>query len=55
MQAGDAAQRHCDQAIEVLSRLAAGARSALVAERWRERREVMREKAAMLSPPESDD
>ena len=55
VQAGDAAQRHCDQAIEVLSRLAAGARSALVAERWRERREVMREKAAALSPSDSDD
>jgi len=55
VQAGDAAQRHCDQAIEVLSRLAAGARSALVAERWRERREVMREKAAALSPSDSED
>ncbi|HTG32565.1 MAG TPA: AAA family ATPase [Thermoanaerobaculia bacterium] len=55
VQAGDAAQRHCDQAIEVLSRLAAGARSALVAERWRERREMMREKAAELSPPDSED
>ncbi len=50
MQAGDAARRYCDQAIEVLSRLAAGARSEVVAERWREEREVMREKAAALSP-----
>ena len=50
VQAGDAARRYCDQAIEVLSRLAAGARSEVVAERWREAREVMREKAAALSP-----
>jgi hypothetical protein len=50
VQAGDAARRYCDQAIEVLSRLAAGARSEVVAERWREAREVMRDKAAALSP-----
>jgi DNA-binding SARP family transcriptional activator len=50
VQAGDAARRYCDQAIEVLSRLAAGARSEAVAERWREKREVMRETAAALSP-----
>ncbi len=50
VQAGDAARRYCDQAIEVLSRLAASARSEAVAERWREEREVMREKAAALSP-----
>jgi DNA-binding SARP family transcriptional activator len=50
VQAGDAARRYCDQTIEVLSRLAAGARSEAVAERWREAREVMREKAAALAP-----
>ncbi|MEO6192501.1 MAG: BTAD domain-containing putative transcriptional regulator [Thermoanaerobaculia bacterium] len=50
VQAGDAARRYCDQAIEVLSRLAAGARSEAVAERWRGEREVMREQAAALSP-----
>ncbi len=40
----DAARRYCDQAIEGLSRLAAGARSEAQAERWRGEREVMREK-----------
>lgn len=38
----DAARRFCDQAIEVLSRLAAGARSEAQAERWRGERERLR-------------
>ena len=50
VRAADAARRYCDQAIEVLSRLAAGARSEAAAERWREEREAMRAKAAALSP-----
>ncbi|HEX3530833.1 MAG TPA: hypothetical protein VH988_27540, partial [Thermoanaerobaculia bacterium] len=49
VRAGDAARRYCDQAIEVLSRLAAGARSEAAAERWREERETMRAKASALS------
>lgn len=48
--AGDAARRYCDQAIEVLSRLAAGARSDEAAERWRGERDLLREKAAKLWP-----
>jgi DNA-binding SARP family transcriptional activator len=48
--AEDAARRYCDQAIEGLSRLAAGARSEAAAERWREEREALRERAAKLSP-----
>jgi predicted ATPase len=50
MGAGDAAQRYCDQAIEGLSRLAAGARSELAAARWRGERDALREKAAKLWP-----
>ena len=46
--AGEAARRYCDQAIEVLSRLAAGARSEEAAERWRGERDAMREKAAKV-------
>jgi DNA-binding SARP family transcriptional activator len=46
--AGDAARRYCDQAIEGLSRLAAGARSEAAAERWRGERDALREKAAKL-------
>ncbi len=49
VRAADAARRYCDQAIEVLSRLAAGARSEAAAVRWREEREAMRAKAAALS------
>jgi hypothetical protein len=48
--AGDAARRYCDQAIEVLSRLAAGARSEEAAERWRGERDLLREKVAKLWP-----
>ncbi len=48
--AGDAARRYCDQAIEVLSRLAAGARSEEAAARWRGERDLMREKAAKIGP-----
>ncbi|HSU82511.1 MAG TPA: AAA family ATPase [Thermoanaerobaculia bacterium] len=48
--AEDAARRYCDQAIEVLSRLAAGSRSEAAAERWREEREALRERAAKLWP-----
>ena len=44
----DAARRYCDQAIEGLSRLAAGARSEAQAERWRGEREVMREKTRSI-------
>jgi DNA-binding SARP family transcriptional activator len=51
VRAEDAARRYYDQAIEVLSRLAAGARSEAAAERWREEREGMREKAAAASRP----
>ena len=39
----DTARRYCDQAIEALSRLAAGARSEAQATRWRDERERMRE------------
>jgi hypothetical protein len=39
----DTARRYCDQAIEVLSRLAAGARSETQAERWRGERERIRD------------
>lgn len=39
----DTARRYCDQAIEALSRLAAGARSEAQAARWRGERERMRE------------
>ncbi len=39
----DTARRYCDQAIETLSRLAAGARSEAQAARWRGERERMRE------------
>ncbi|HKI01252.1 MAG TPA: BTAD domain-containing putative transcriptional regulator [Thermoanaerobaculia bacterium] len=48
----DTARRYCDQAIEVLSRLAAGARSEAQATRWRDERERMREirKRAVLEP-----
>ena len=48
----DTARRYCDQAIEVLSRLASGARSEAQAERWRDERERMREirKRAVLEP-----
>jgi DNA-binding SARP family transcriptional activator len=46
--AEEAARRYCDQAIEGLSRLAAGARSEAAAERWREERDVMRERVAKL-------
>lgn len=38
----ETARRYCDQAIEALSRLAAGARSDAQATRWREERERMR-------------
>ncbi|HET9210243.1 MAG TPA: AAA family ATPase, partial [Thermoanaerobaculia bacterium] len=48
--AEDAARRYCDQAIEGLSRLAAGARSGAAAERWREERDAMRERAEKLWP-----
>jgi DNA-binding SARP family transcriptional activator len=48
--AEDAARRYCDQAIEGLSRLAAGARSAVVAERWRQERDALRERIAKLWP-----
>ncbi|HEY4596205.1 MAG TPA: molybdopterin cofactor-binding domain-containing protein, partial [Thermoanaerobaculia bacterium] len=48
--AEEAARRYCDQAIEGLSRLAAGARSEAAAERWREERDVMRERVAKLWP-----
>jgi DNA-binding SARP family transcriptional activator len=51
VRAADAARRYCDQAIEVLSRLAAGARSEAAAERWREERETMRAKASALANP----
>jgi DNA-binding SARP family transcriptional activator len=51
VRAGDAARRYCDQALEVLSRLAAGARSEAAAERWREERETLRAKAAALAGP----
>jgi DNA-binding SARP family transcriptional activator len=43
VQALDTARRYCDQAIEALSRLAAGARSEAQAARWRNEREKMRE------------
>jgi predicted ATPase len=43
VQALDTARRYCDQAIEALSRLAAGARSEAQATRWRNERERMRE------------
>lgn len=48
----DTARRYCDQAIEVLSRLAAGARSEAQAARWRAERERMREirKRTVLEP-----
>ena len=39
----DTARRYCDQTIEVLSRLAAGARSETQAERWRGERERIRD------------
>lgn len=39
----DTARRYCDQAIEALSRLAAGSRSEAQATRWRSERERMRE------------
>ncbi|HEY4573883.1 MAG TPA: AAA family ATPase, partial [Thermoanaerobaculia bacterium] len=48
--AEEAARRYCDQAIEGLSRLAAGARSEAAAGRWREERDVMRERVAKLWP-----
>lgn len=48
--ADDGARRYFDQAIEGLSRLAAGARSEAVAERWREERNALRERAAKLWP-----
>ena len=48
--AEDAAQRYCDQSIEGLSRLAAAARSEVAAERWREERDALRERAAKLWP-----
>jgi DNA-binding SARP family transcriptional activator len=48
--ADDAARRYFDQAIEGLSRLAAGARSEAVAERWREERDALRERARRLWP-----
>jgi DNA-binding SARP family transcriptional activator len=48
VRAGDAARRYCDQAIEVVSRLAAGARSEAAAERWRGEREALRERAAEI-------
>jgi predicted ATPase len=48
--AEDAARRYVDQSIEVLSRLAAGARSEAVAERWRGERDALRERAAKLWP-----
>jgi DNA-binding SARP family transcriptional activator len=44
----DAARRYCDQAIEGMSRLAAGARSELAAARWRVEREALRERAAKI-------
>ena len=50
VRAGDAARRYCDQAIEGLSRLAAGARSEVAAERWRGEREALRERAAEIWP-----
>jgi predicted ATPase len=43
VQALNTARRYCDQAIEALSRLAAGARSEAQATRWRNERERMRE------------
>ncbi|HEY0514517.1 MAG TPA: AAA family ATPase [Thermoanaerobaculia bacterium] len=49
VRAVDAARRYCDQAIEVLSRLAAGARSEAQADRWRREREALREKARELA------
>src|SRR4051812_9025337 len=48
--AEEAARRYCDQTVEGLSRLAAGARSEAAAERWREERDVMRERVAKLWP-----
>ncbi len=50
MGAEDTAERYYDQTIEGLSRLAAGARSAAAAERWRGERDAMRERAAKLWP-----
>jgi predicted ATPase len=49
----DAVRRYCDQAIEGLSRMAAGARSEEQAGKWREERERMREirDQAVLAPP----